>query len=134
MHSQNRLLSPPESITNKKLVASRQVIEGKVFEIRTLNDLVLMIVRLRYERGLNSKARETITRGGEEYGLLDDEGKLTAKYFALMSDEAEKLARELTGHTQQAAGLCACGCGRMVHGRAKTATQACRKRMSRTAA
>ncbi len=110
------------------------MIRGQAFTIRTLHDLVLMVVRLRYEKGLNDKARERITDIAQTNGLLDAAGKPTSKYFALIDDEVEKLARELTGHTKQAAGLCACGCGRMVRGRAKTATQACRKRMSRMAA
>jgi hypothetical protein len=107
-------------------------IKGQLFETRTYHDLVMLIVRLRYERGLNEKARRLISAGGQKYGLLDSDGRPTSKYFAFMNDEVEKLARrELTGHTKQAAGLCACGCGRMVRGKAKSATQACRKRMSR---
>lgn len=110
------------------------MIKGQVFKMRTLGDLVLMIVRLRYEKGLNNKVCARITRAGQAYELLDADGRPTAKYFALMNDDAEKLARELTGQTKQAAGLCTCGCGRMVRGRQKTATEACRKRLSRMAA
>src|ERR1043166_8880856 len=105
------------------------MIKGRAFTVRTLHDLVLLVVRLRHEKGLNDKARGQITHTAQNYGLLDAEGRPTSKYFALIDDEAEKLARELTGQTKQASGLCACGCGRMVRGRAKTATQACRKRV-----
>ncbi len=80
----------------------------QAFKIRTLGDLVLMIIRLRYEEGLNDKVRNQITRAGQAYELLDAEGRPTAKYFALMNDEAEQLARELTGQSR----LCVCGCGR----------------------
>ncbi len=110
------------------------MIKGRLFKIRSLGDLVPMIIRLRYEKGLSDSIRGRIVRAGQACGLLDASGKPTSKYFALMNDEAEKLARELTGHTKQAAGLCACGCGRMVRGRAKTATEGCRKRLSRMAA
>ena len=58
------------------------VIKGQVFKIRTLGDLVLMIVRLRCEKSLNEKTREKITLAGQRYGLLDTEGKVTSKYFA----------------------------------------------------
>ena len=110
------------------------MIKGQVFQIRTLHDLVLMIVRLRYERGLSDNIRAHIMKAGREHGLIDTDGSVTPLYFALMSDEAEKLARDLTGHNEQATGLCACGCGRMVRGKAKTATQSCRKRLSRIVA
>jgi hypothetical protein len=32
------------------------MIKGQVFEVRTLHDLVLMVVRLRYENGLDDAA------------------------------------------------------------------------------
>jgi len=84
------------------------MINGQAFKIRTVGDLVVMIARLRYEKGLNDEVRDRITRAGQAYELLDAEGRPTAKYFALMDDEAEQLARELTGQSK----LCVCGCGR----------------------
>ena len=95
-------------------------IKGQVFKMRTLHDLVLMVVRLRYENGLDDKIRRKIILAGQKYGLLCETEedspyrrhrrgqRPTSKYFALMSDEAEQLARELTGQIK----LCACGCGR----------------------
>jgi hypothetical protein len=99
---------------------SELMIKGQVFEMRTLHDLVLMVVRLRYENGLDDKIRRKIILAGQKYGLLSETEedspyrghrrgpRPTSKYFALMSDEAEQLARELTGQIK----LCACGCGR----------------------
>jgi hypothetical protein len=122
------------------------MIQGRVFKLRTLHGLVLMIVRLRYEQGLNDKIREKIILAGQKCGLLSEteEDSLyrghrrgprpTPKYFALLDDEVEKLARELTGWNPKVTGLCACGCERMTRGRSKTATQAWRKRLSRMAA
>lgn len=54
-----------------------------------------MVVRLRYEKGLNDKARDKITHLAQTYGLLDAEGNQTLKYLALMDDEIEKPAGEL---------------------------------------
>ena len=100
--------------------------------IRTIKDLCLWVVRLRFEKGLSDKEREQISRLARCYGLLEaDSLRPTSTYFALVDDDIEKLCRELTGQTKQAPGLCACGCGRMIRGRAKTATAACRKRLSR---
>jgi hypothetical protein len=125
---------------------SELAIKGQVFKMRTLHDLVLMVVRLRYENGLNDRIRRKIILAGQKYGLLSETEedspyrghrrgpRPTSKYFALLDDEAEKLARELTGWNPKVTGLCACGCGRITRGKAKTATLACRKRLSRMAA
>ena len=125
---------------------SELMIKGQVFKLRTLHDLVLMVVRLRYENGLNDKIHQKIILVGQKYGLLSEteedspyRGHLRgprpkSEYFALLDDETEKLARELTGWNPRVTGLCACACGRTVRGKAKTATLACRKRLSRMAA
>ena len=111
------------------------MIRGQAVEIRTLHDLVLLIVRLRCEKGLSDRVCERITQLAQINGLLDAAGKPTPRCFALMDDDAEKLARDLTRRpTKQPSGLCACGCGKQVSGKAKTATQACRKRLSRVTA
>jgi hypothetical protein len=92
-------------------------------------DLVKLMVRLRYEKYLPERKKAIITRAGQKYGLLDEEGKPTAYYFALMNDDVEKLATELTGWpAKRLAGQCPCGCGRFLKGKAKYATQACQKR------
>ena len=99
---------------------SELMIKGQVFEVRTLHDLVLMVVRLRYENGLDDNISRKIILAGQKYGLLSETEedspyrghrrgpRPTSKYFALISDEAEQLAHELTGQIK----LCACGCGR----------------------
>jgi hypothetical protein len=48
------------------------MIKGRVFKLRTLHGLVLMIVRLRYEQGLNDKIREKIILAGQKCGLLSE--------------------------------------------------------------
>jgi hypothetical protein len=98
---------------------------------KTIADLMLLIVMAWYEKSMAPKKKAIIIRAGQRYGLIDSDGRKTSKYFALVNDDVEKLCRELTGKTKQAPGLCACGCGRMVRGRARTATATCRKRLSR---
>jgi hypothetical protein len=115
--------------------SERRSIRGALMTLkqtaRTLHDLVLLVARSRYEKGLGVAKKTAIRLAAQKYGLLDAEGRTTSKYFALLNDEVEQLVRELTGKTEHAAGLCLCGCGRMTRGRAKTATIACRKRLSR---
>jgi hypothetical protein len=44
---------------------SELMIKGQVFKMRTLYDLVLMVVRLRYENGLDDKIRRKIILAGQ---------------------------------------------------------------------
>jgi len=73
--------------------------KGQVFKMSHASRLVLMVVRLRYENGLDDKIRRKIILAGQKYGLLSETRKIhlieaiegarpTSKYFALMSDEA----------------------------------------------
>jgi hypothetical protein len=54
---------------------SELTIRGQVLQLRTIHDLVLMIVRLRYENGLNDKIRQKIILAGQGYGLLSETEK-----------------------------------------------------------
>jgi len=93
-------------------------------------ELVMLIVRSRYEKYMPARKKAIISQAGQKYGLLESEG-VTSKYFALLNDDAEKLARELTGTTKPIAGECPCGCRRLLRGKARYASQACQKKVWR---
>jgi hypothetical protein len=77
----------------------------KLETAKTMGDLMLLIVCLRYERGLSARNRQIIFRAGRRYGLLSETEedspyrgsprgpRPTSKYFALLNDDVEKLAR-----------------------------------------
>ena len=94
-------------------------------------DLIKLLVRARYEKYLPPKKKAIIIAAGQKYGLIDGQERRTPKYLALINDEVEQLARELTGQVKQPTRPCRCGCGKPVRGRAKYATTTCRKRVSR---
>ena len=48
------------------------MIKGEEHKTKTLHDLVLLIVRLRYEHGLNDRIREQIIKAGQRHGLLSE--------------------------------------------------------------
>src|SRR5690349_6235902 len=73
------------------------------------HELMLGLVRARYERGTGEAQRREILANGERNGLVDAEGVRTSKYFAMLNDEVADLAHELTGGRR----FCACGCGRL---------------------
>jgi hypothetical protein len=98
---------------------------------KTIADLVLLIVTAWYEKSITPEKKAAIIRAGQGYGLIDDHWRRTPKYFALVNDDAEKLARELTG-TRAAKGLCLCGCGKAPRNGRKYATMECLKRFNRT--
>jgi len=94
-------------------------------------ELVKLLVKARYEKYLPPKKKAIIIKAGQKYGLIDGQERRTAKYFALINDEVEQLARELTGHSKRPERPCRCGCGKSVRGKAHYATTTCRKRVSR---
>jgi hypothetical protein len=75
---------------------------------KSWRDLVLLLVRARLEKGMAQEKKEAIAQLGKQYGLLDERGGRTAKYFALLDTEVENLTRQLVGQVR----LCVCGCGR----------------------
>ena len=94
-------------------------------------ELVKLLVRARYEKYMPPQKKAIIIKAGQKYGLIDGQERRTAKYFALINDEVEQLARELTGHSKRPERPCRCGCGKPVRGKAHYATTRCRKRVSR---
>ncbi len=76
--------------------------------MRSMGDLVLGVVRLRWDRGLGEQNKTVISLAATRAGLLDQDKQPTPKYFALMSDGAEQFARVLTGQSK----LCVCGFGK----------------------
>jgi hypothetical protein len=106
----------------------REVTELKA--AKSIADLMLLIVTAWYEKSITPQKKAIIIRAGQRYGLIDDDGRRTPKYFALVNDDVEKLARELTG-TRQAKGLCLCGCGKAPRTGRKYATMECLKRFNR---
>lgn len=94
-------------------------------------NLILLLVRVRYEKHFPAKKKAILIAAGQKCGLIDEQGQRTAKYYGLVNDEVEKLARELTGQTKRASHPCLCGCGKPARGKAKYASMACRKRVSR---
>ncbi len=94
-------------------------------------ELVKLLVKARYEKYLSPQKKAIIIKAGQRYGLIDGEERRTAKYFALVNDEVEQLARELTGQSKRPERPCQCGCGKPVRGKAQYATTRCRKRVSR---
>ncbi len=96
-----------------------------------IGELVKLLVKAGYEKSLPPQKKAIIIKAGQEYGLIDGQERRTAKFFALVNDEVEQLARELTGHSKRPERPCRCGCGKPVRGKALYATTRCRKRMSR---
>jgi hypothetical protein len=67
---------PYESRTQENqepAVTDQLIVKGQVFKLRTFHDLVLMIVRLRYEHGLNDIAKRKIIEAGRRCGLRSAE-------------------------------------------------------------
>ena len=59
------------------------MIKGEEHKTKTLHDLVLLIVRLRYEHGLNDRIREQIIKAGQRHGLtLRDRTRLALSWAA----------------------------------------------------
>jgi len=91
-------------------------------------ELVKLLVHAKYEKHFPPKKKAILLAAGQKCGLIDEQGQRTSKYFALINDEVEQLARELTGQSKQPERPCPCGCGKPVRGRAKYAKRACKQR------
>jgi len=94
-------------------------------------DLIKMLVRVKYEKYFPPKKKAILLAAGQKCGLIDGQERRTPKYLALINDEVEQLARELTGQSKRPERPCRCGCGKPVRGKADYATTMCRKRVSR---
>ena len=94
-------------------------------------ELIKLLIRARYEKHFPPKKKAILLAAGQKCGLIGEQGQRTSKYYALMNDEIEQLARELTGQSKRSERSCPCGCGRTVKGKAKYASSGCRKRVSR---
>ena len=99
-----------------------------MFSPITTEMLMALTIKAIFDKNLDPDIKQLILSVAHKNGLVDVNGEKTPKYFALMNGDLESLIRTV----KSASGLCSCGCGRNPAGRAKYATTACRKRMSRT--
>jgi hypothetical protein len=90
-----------KSDTSHASTSATLTLNGQIYRMRTLHDLALLICRLRHQEGVReSPDAEKIIQAGQKYGLLDANGKITSRYFALVDDDVEQMAREVTADIQ----------------------------------
>lgn len=94
----------------------------------TVRELMAMVVRALHDDKMPPQEREFALRAGRNGGLLGGDNRPLPLYFALLNDEFEIMSSDLEGYHPNPRGRCACGCGRILKGRAVYATKNCWKK------